>query len=86
MEIKRCGENGNIHAFHVCDWNVPTANFLTDRGLMGDGCIDVPQIRGWVEETGFDGLIEVEIFSDKYWAMNQVDYLKKIKDAYLKYT
>jgi len=85
-EISRCGNNGNLLAFHVCDWNVPTVDFLNDRGLMGDGCINVPEIRGWVEETGFDGYNEVEIFSNKYWATNQVSYLDKIKDAYLKFT
>ena len=85
-EIKRCGKNGNLHAFHVCDWNVPTTDFLNDRGLMGDGCINIKQIRGWVEETGFDGYNEVEIFSDKYWSMNQVEYLELIKNAYLNST
>jgi len=54
-EIKRCGQDGNLFAFHVCDWNVPMQDMLNDRGLMGDGCIDVKQIRGWVEEAGFDG-------------------------------
>ncbi len=85
-EIKRCGKNKNLLAFHVCDWNVPTVDFLNDRGLMGDGCINVPQIRGWVEETGFNGFNEVEIFSDKYWAMDQNEYLEKIKHAYLNFT
>ena len=85
-EIKRCGENNHLFAFHVCDWNVPTTDFLNDRGLMGDGCIPVQHIRGWVEEAGFKGYNEVEIFSDKYWAMNQNDYLEKIKKTYLKYT
>lgn len=85
-EIKRCGKNNNLLAFHVCDWNVPTTDFLTDRGLMGDGCINVPQIRGWVEETGFSGYNEVEIFSDKYWAIDQKLYLEKIKNAYLNFT
>lgn len=85
-EIKRCGKNGNLLAFHVCDWNVPTIDFLNDRGLMGDGCINIPQIRGWVEEAGFTGYNEVEIFSDKYWAINQNDYLEKIKNAYLNFT
>jgi len=85
-EIKRCGRNNNLLAFHVCDWNVPTTDFLTDRGLMGDGCINVPQIRGWVEETGFAGYNEVEIFSDKYWSINQIEYLEKIKNAYLNHT
>ncbi len=85
-EIKRCGENDNLIAFHVCDWNVPTTDFLNDRGLMGEGCINVPQIRGWVEETGFNGYNEVEIFSDKHWATDQNQYLEKIKNAYLNHT
>jgi sugar phosphate isomerase/epimerase len=85
-EILRCGKNGNLLAFHVCDWNVQTKDFLNDRGLMGDGCIDIPQIRGWVEETGFSGYNEVEIFSDKYWATEQKTYLEKIKNAYLNFT
>ena len=50
---------------------------------MGDGCINVPLIRSWVEETGFKGYHEVEIFSDKYWATDQHGYLGKIKNAYL---
>lgn len=86
QEIKRCGKNGKLFAFHVCDWNVPTTDFLNDRGLMGDGCINVPEIRGWVEDSGFTGYNEVEIFSNKYWAENQFKYLEKIKDAYLKHT
>ncbi len=85
-EIKRCGANNSIFAFHICDWNVPTTDFLNDRGLMGDGCINVPEIRGWVENAGFNGFNEVEIFSDKYWKTNQTDYLEKIKNAYLKYS
>ena len=85
-EIMRCGKNKNIFAFHVCDWNVPTVDFLNDRGLMGDGCVDVPLIRSWVEKAGFKGYNEVEIFSDKYWAADQIEYLDKIKHAYLNYT
>ncbi|PIF05950.1 MAG: xylose isomerase [Draconibacterium sp.] len=86
QEIKRCGNNGNLLAFHVCDWNVPTIDFLNDRGLMGDGCINIPQIRQWVEETGFNGYNEVEVFSEKYWAMDQKTYLERIKKAYLEKT
>lgn len=85
-EIIRCGKNNNLLAFHVCDWNVPTSDFLNDRGLMGDGCINIKEIRGWVEEAGFTGYNEVEIFSTKYWAFNQNEYLEKIKKAYLQFT
>ena len=86
QEILRCGKNGNLFAFHICDWNIPTVDFLNDRGLMGDGCIDVPRIRGWVEDAGFKGYYEVEIFSQKYWSIEQTIYLDKIKNAYLKFT
>lgn len=82
QEIKRCGENNHLFAFHICDWNVPTNDFLWDRGLMGEGCIPVRKIRGWVEETGFDGFYEVEIFSTKFWEMDQSQFLNKIITAY----
>jgi len=85
-EIQRCGRAGRIFSFHVCDWRTPTEDLLNDRGLMGEGCIDVRQIRGWVEDNGFDGFVEVEIFSNRYWAMDQGEFLEKIKEAYLAFT
>ena len=85
-EIFRCGKNNNIFAFHVCDWRVPTLDFLTDRGLMGEGCIPIKQIRSWVEEAGFEGYNEVEVFSERLWAQDQKLYLEDIKKAYLNYT
>jgi sugar phosphate isomerase/epimerase len=85
-QIERCGRAGRIFAFHVSDWRTPTEDLLNDRGLMGEGCIDVGRIRGWVEDSGFDGFIEVEIFSNRYWATDQGEFLAKIKDAYLKHT
>jgi len=81
-EIKRCGENGHLMAFHICDWKVPTADMLLDRGLMGEGCIPVKQIRTWVETAGFTGFHEVEIFSTTHWKENQSEYLRKIIKAY----
>jgi sugar phosphate isomerase/epimerase len=83
-EIKRCGENGNLLAFHVCDWKVPTTDLLLDRGLMGEGCIPLKQIRGWVERAGFNGFIEVEIFSNAWWKEDQSYFLDKIINAYRK--
>src|SRR5262249_6024911 len=82
QEIKRCGENGKLFAFHICDWNSPTTDMLLDRGLMGDGCIPLKKIRSWVEAAGFTGHYEVEIFSTKYWQQDQSQYLKKIIRAY----
>lgn len=65
-QIKRAGKN-RLLAFHVCDWLTPTTDLLNDRGMMGDGVIDIPKIRGWVEAEGFTGYSEVEIFSSKHW-------------------
>ncbi len=83
QEIYRCGVHGNLLAFHICDWLSPTVDMLNDRGLMGDGCIDLKKIRGWVEDAGFKGFNEVEIFSHKHWAEDQHGFLMKIRKAYL---
>jgi len=83
MEIQRCGLMNKLFAFHICDWKLNTADMLNDRGLMGEGCIPIPQIRTWVEEAGYNGYIEVEIFSNYYWSQDQEEYLSKIKQAYL---
>jgi len=66
-QIARAGKN-RLLAFHVCDWLTPTKDLLNDRGMMGDGVIDIPKIRGWVETQGYCGYSEVEIFSNEWWA------------------
>ena len=66
-QIARAGRNRRILAFHVCDWLVPTKDLVFDRGMMGDGVIDIRGIRCEVEAAGFDGLCEVEIFSRDVW-------------------
>jgi sugar phosphate isomerase/epimerase len=58
---------GRILGFHVCDWLIDTKDILNDRGMMGDGVIDIPAIRRMVEGAGYRGLIEVEIFSAANW-------------------
>ena len=67
-QIERAGHD-RLLAFHVCDWLVPTTDMLNDRGMMGDGVIDIPRIRAAVEAQQFAGYVEVEIFSDRWWAM-----------------
>lgn len=81
-ELNRCGKNGNLYAFHICDWMSPTVDFLNDRGLMGEGCIPIREIRGWAEEAGFTGFNEVEIFSDRLWATDQREFLDRIVTQY----
>jgi sugar phosphate isomerase/epimerase len=65
-QIERAGDK-RLLAFHLCDWLVPTTDLLLDRGMMGDGVIDLPLIRSWMEAAGYRGCHEVEIFSARNW-------------------
>jgi len=65
--IMRAGERNRLFAYHICDWLVPTRDLLNDRGMMGDGVIDLPLIRSWMEAAGYRGMHEVEIFSALDW-------------------
>ncbi|MEK9724152.1 MAG: sugar phosphate isomerase/epimerase family protein [Rhodospirillaceae bacterium] len=65
--IARAGREGRLFAYHVCDWLKTTKDLLLDRGMMGDGVIDLRKIRGWVEAAGYEGHCEVEIFSAADW-------------------
>ncbi len=71
-QILRAGVD-RLMAFHVCDWLVPTTDMLNDRGMMGDGVIDLKKLRHSVEANGFDGLVEVEIFSANTWWKRDAD-------------
>ena len=63
---------GRIFNFHVSDWLMPTRDVLNDRGMMGDGIIDLPGLRGMVEAAGYDGLVETEIFSTENWGKRPI--------------
>ncbi len=76
-QIQRAGQNHQLLAYHVCDWLVPTNDLLTDRGMMGDGIINLKQIRGWVEAAGYTGCCEVEIFSSENWWKKDPDEVLK---------
>ncbi len=71
-------------AFHVCDWLTPTADLLNDRGMMGDGVIDIPRIRAAVERQGFAGYAEVEIFSHTWWQRSMDEVLSTCIDRHLR--
>ncbi|MEM1361319.1 MAG: sugar phosphate isomerase/epimerase family protein [Pseudomonadota bacterium] len=71
-QLHRAGKD-RILAFHLCDWLVPTRDLLTDRGMMGDGVIDLRGLRAAVEAEGFIGLNEVEIFSETNWWKRDAD-------------
>lgn len=81
-QIDLAGRTGRLHAFHICDWKTPTTDLLNDRGLMGEGCIDIREISDWVDATGFAGPREVEIFSNRWWATDQHVFLDQIASSY----
>ncbi|WP_280191888.1 sugar phosphate isomerase/epimerase family protein [Delftia sp. PS-11] len=66
QQIARAGAE-RLLACHVCDWLTPTRDLLSDRGMMGDGVVELRKIRSWVEDAGFRGFSEVEIFSQSDW-------------------
>lgn len=75
-EIARAGER--ICAFHVNDWLADTQDLRVDRGMMGDGVIDIPGIRAMVERAGHDGWVEVEIFSQRNWWQRDADEVVRV--------
>ena len=80
-QIARAGSR--ILGFHVCDWLVPTVDLVWDRGMMGDGIIDIPRIRGWVEKAGYRGFNEIEIFSERnWWKRDPVDVVETCIERY----
>jgi len=66
-QIARAGRKRQILAHHICDWLTPTRDLLLDRGMMGDGVIDLKHFRADIEQAGFHGPQEVEIFSSENW-------------------
>ena len=84
-QIARAGK-ARLLAFHICDWLVPTRDLLNDRGMMGDGVIDLPRIRSWIERAGYAGFHEVEIFSElDWWQRDPDEVLTTCKDRHQRF-
>jgi sugar phosphate isomerase/epimerase len=66
-QIQRAGPS-RLLAYHICDWLLPTRDLLNDRGMPGDGVIELKKLRGLVEAAGYQGAVEIEIFSDAWWS------------------
>ena len=79
-QIARAGKD-RLLAFHVCDWLVPTRDILNDRGMMGDGVIDIKSVRSAVEAQGFAGYSEIEIFSNDWWEKPMDEVLQHLHRA-----
>ncbi|NDL56913.1 sugar phosphate isomerase/epimerase family protein [Phytoactinopolyspora mesophila] len=74
---------GRISSFQVCDWITPfPGDALLSRGMMGDGHIDFRYFRRLVEQAGYDGDIEVEIFHADIWAADPDTVVAQMKQRY----
>lgn len=71
-----------ILGFHVSDWMVPMTDMLMGRCMMGRGVIEIRRLRGAVEQAGYHGPIEVEIFNDAVWNSPVDTVLQEIKESY----
>ena len=77
-EIRRAGRHGRLLGLHLDDWHLAPAHMSLDRGMMGDGVINLPEIRGWMDEAGFTGFHEVELFSANTWWKRDPDEVIEI--------
>jgi sugar phosphate isomerase/epimerase len=73
---------GRIFGFHVCDWLVPMPDMLLGRGLMGDGVIEFGPLREAVEQAGYSGPIEVEIFNQALWDSSGEEILSRVVERF----
>jgi sugar phosphate isomerase/epimerase len=80
-EIARAGRR--ICSFHVSDWLADTQDLRLDRGMPGDGVIDLAGLRRQVEAAGYRGYVEVEIFSQRNWWQRDADeVIRIVKERY----
>lgn len=79
LDAELAAAQGLIAGYHVSDWLVPTPDLLAGRGLMGDGIIDLPRLRGLVEAAGYDGPVEVEVINPALADVPGDDLLADVK-------
>lgn len=82
-QIARAGAEGRIASYQVSDFNLPiAADALLSRGYMGDGAIDFGRIGQWVQDAGYRGVIEVEIFNQEVWDSPVEEVIATVKERY----
>ena len=73
------------------DWREPTRGWA-DRALPGDGAADLPAVLGVLEDVGWDGFYDLEIFSDNgafgsaypdsLWDLDAAELAHRGRDAF----
>lgn len=84
-QIARAGRSGRISSYQVSDWVLPLEpDTLNSRGFMGDGYIDFATITSRVEEAGYTGDVEVEIFNKSIWGLPADELLGTVRERFAK--
>ncbi|HEU5244936.1 MAG TPA: sugar phosphate isomerase/epimerase [Gaiellaceae bacterium] len=81
-----------IAGVHVNDWREPTRGWA-DRVLPGDGAADLPALLGVLEDVGWEGFYDLEIFSDNgafgsvypdsLWDLDAAELARRGRDAFI---
>ncbi|MGV9734880.1 sugar phosphate isomerase/epimerase family protein [Rhodococcus aetherivorans] len=66
QQIARAGNR--LFSVQLADWVTPIHGELSSRGMPGEGCIDMTGFVADCRKSGYSGLVEVEILSDRWWA------------------
>jgi sugar phosphate isomerase/epimerase len=84
-------EVDRLAGVHVCDYREPTRGWA-DRALPGEGSAHVPNILRALDAAGWDGLYDIEIFSDdgtfgnaypdSFWAAPAEETLARARAAF----
>lgn len=79
LEQKLRHAGGRILNYHVSDWLPDTSDLRLDRGMPGDGQINLLQWRVSLEQAGYRGPVEIEIFSrDRWWKKTPESMLRLV--------
>ncbi|HWM05748.1 MAG TPA: sugar phosphate isomerase/epimerase family protein [Actinophytocola sp.] len=82
-QIAAAGAAGRIACVQLADWVLPLpADVLVGRGLPGAGCVEFDRFLRAVDEAGYEGPIEVEVFNADLWARPGEEILRDTIDAY----
>ena len=60
---------GHVHVNDMADKPGELCNCNADRVLPGQGCLDLQQIFGRLEQFGYQGYFSIEMFDEQLWAM-----------------